>query len=243
MTPWNATFHPSTAISLLGAALLAAPGTPYADPPAPTTETCESPHCPPPCASTPFVHSLIEDLAPLLAPPPPPPADGGIRPRRPPLQATAGRAAVRITTPNAAGVHLFLRTESREPAVQLGRHELMIPVDHEVPAGRIELCARGHYHESRCIVVDLDDGERFEQTWHLDLLPAHVRLPALPAGSHILLDGLQVGTAPVEDPIDVPARAPARLMIVTPDDTQYAVYIDDLDPGEVHTLRWSDVVE
>jgi hypothetical protein len=219
MLPCNRTFHARTSLPLLGVtALLALPASDRSPPPGSTTETCDS-----------------TQIAPARRAP-------DLRTRRRPLQTTDGEATVRITTPNSAGVTLWARTAPGAALLQLADHELMLAPRLQVPAGRIELCAQGPYHSPRCIIVDLAAGETFEATWHLDLRPAEVLLDGVPSGCELHLDGHRIATTPLTHALEIRARSPTILEIVTPDDTHHSAFLPSVDPGEVHTLHWSDVV-
>ena len=157
-----------------------------------------------------------------------------------PLELWEGKARIRISVPNTNGVHLFYCCNSDGEPVQISKHELGLKKDdfYEIPAGRLEIYAKGRYHQPKIERRDVHAGDVIDESWVLEYRPATVWFEGLPDGSVILLGEDEMGRAPDDVSIKVSARRAVRLTVRSPDGELRHFETPELDPNKTHTFTW-----
>ncbi len=154
-------------------------------------------------------------------------------PPPPPLERWAGQARIRILTPGTNGVDLYYRdAEGAEPVLLMEECGLWNAGPVPIPAGRLEVFARGPYHETKAMVLELTDQQVYEATWTLDELPAHLYFRGLPEGTTITVDGEVIGRYPGVPRWDIDADREVRVLVRTPDGNERIWNVPKLKPKE-----------
>jgi len=156
-----------------------------------------------------------------------------------PLAIWGGSAKIKISTPSTNGVHLYYRGREGGPVRQISDQELMMDLTYDIPAGHLEIWAEGPYHKRKTVRRDVHPGELIDETWIMEMKPAHVKFEGLPDGAVILLGSEQVGGAPDDVSVEVAAQERVRLTVRAPDGEQRHFQTPtDLMPNTTHTFKW-----
>ena len=154
-----------------------------------------------------------------------------------PLGMTGGMATLKVETPGAAGMKLYYRFREGGQAHLLSE-EALIPQQHPVQAGRIQVWVEGDYHRTLSQVIDLPAGGTYQDKWYPQLKPAIVEFSGLADGTVVLLDGEVKGEFPGTRRISIPAREIVRIVMRAPDGEERPCTAYEVEPNATTSCGW-----